>query len=247
MKKFNLTLLYLSLLVLSVIILNGCKKDKTVPDNPTNGKSMAVFNPSITYGTMRDQDGNTYKTVVIGTQTWMAENLRTVRYRSGDSVSFVPKSSNWAYTHFDAYCNYNNTTDLDSIATFGRLYNWYAVTSNLNLAPSGWHIPTEAEWSVLANYLGGDTVAGIKMKETGTTHWIQSSNSVTNESGFTALPAGLRFNDGSFGDINYQDRFWSFTGFPTQGIYHEVSYEVNGLLIDYADKTYGFSVRCVKD
>src|SRR5664280_1230387 len=115
---------------------------------PTNGLTTAIFNNTKTYGTMTDQDGNEYKTITIGTQTWMAENLRTTKYRDG---TVIPNISYGAWdTHFTgAYCTYNNTNDAVSIATHGRLYNWNAVTDSRNIAPAGWHVPTDAEWTTL--------------------------------------------------------------------------------------------------
>ena len=124
-----------------------------------------LFNPDLTYGTINDIDGNVYKTITIGTQTWMAENLRTTKFRNGKDIPEVTVDSIWAILTTGAYCNYKNTRNIDTIVTYGRLYNWYAVYDSRNIAPEGWHISNEADWTTLTNYLGGPYVAGLKLKE----------------------------------------------------------------------------------
>jgi uncharacterized protein (TIGR02145 family) len=244
MKK----IIKISVLVLFVIlVIIACKKEKS--DNPTNGKTTAVFNPGLTYGTMTDQDGNEYKTIVIGTQTWMAENLRTTKYRDGTAIPNITDKTAWEALTTGAYCNYNNTTSADTIATYGRLYNWYAATDSRNIAPAGWHVPTDAEWETLIYYLGGFRVAGGKMKETGTTHWISPNTGATNESGFTALPSGLRLGyiygtfDNTFGvylsstfnNIDFQLLCTNVLNWDTSALQYA------------GNKDDGFAVRLVKD
>jgi uncharacterized protein (TIGR02145 family) len=176
---------------LSIIMLSihACSKE----ENPTNDKTTAVFNPNISYGSLTDQDGNNYKTVTIGSQIWMAENLRTTKYRNGDEIPEITDSTAWINLSTGAYCNYQNTRNIDTIATFGRLYNWYTVNDSRNIAPEGWHVPNYDEWKILENNLGGDSIAGGKLKETGTIHWQSPNKFATNESGFTALPGGCRW------------------------------------------------------
>ena len=249
MKKeiFPLTIvaLFLGLMVIS------CEKDE--PNEATNGKSTAVFNPNVKYGTLTDQDGNEYKTVVIGTQTWMAENLRTTKYRDGSAIPNVTDNTAWINLTTGAYCNYNNTTNADTIATYGRLYNWYAATNSRNIAPAGWHLPSEAEWRTLFTQLGGYGVAGGKMKETGTTHWIAANTGATNESGFTALPTGFRVDwrtnpVGKFVNRGYVTYYWSSTPVDPNFyllpclLYNEFTASQSGF-----DNTFGFVVRLVKD
>jgi uncharacterized protein (TIGR02145 family) len=164
-----------SLLIIGLIIFHtiSCEKDDgdgPSSHNSTNGQTTAEFNPSITYGTLTDQDGNVYKTVTIGTQTWMAENLRTTKYNDGTAIANVTENTVWDTLRTGAYCNYNNTTSIDTIATYGRLYNWHAVNTG-KLAPIGWHVPTADEWTKLTDDLGSGYVAGGKLKETGTSHW----------------------------------------------------------------------------
>ena len=238
------------LLIMGVFIVfaSSCKKDNdNKSDNPTNGKTTAVFNSSITYGSMTDQDGNTYKTVTIGTQTWMAENLRTTKYNDGTDIYLVTDNTAWGSLTSGGYCNYANTTNVDTIATYGRLYNWYAVNTG-KLAPNGWHVPTDAEWETLTNYLGGTSVVGGKLKEIGTTHWNSPNQGATNETGFTALPGGYRDEDGTFG---YIGRFALLCSATENGLNSARSQFIteggsNGVMINYR-KVFGYSVRCVRD
>jgi len=216
---------------------------------PTNGLTTAVFNNTKTYGTMTDQDGNVYKTITIGTQTWMAENLRTTKYRDGTAIPNVTDNTAWFALTTGAYCTYNNTTKLDSIATFGRLYNWYAVNTK-NLSPKGWHVPTKAEWSTLRSFVDGD----YKLIESGTTHWQYNSAS-TNETGFTALPGGNRLGisasmSGQFLGLGYGGNFWTSSlagtdGFSSSG--YSTSFTYYSISEWATDLVEGFSVRCVKD
>jgi len=244
----------LILIALVAIMFNGCKKtDSTdttpVVTNPTNGKTTAVFNPNLTYGTMTDQDGNVYKTIVIGTQTWMAENLRTTKYRDGSAIPVVTSNTAWAALSTGAYCNYNNTANNDTIATFGRLYNWYAATDTRNIAPTGWHIPTDAEWTTLTTTLLGESVAGGKLKEAGTIHWTSPNTSADNSSGFTALPSGYcYYYDGSFGYLGYYGYWWSSTALDASGAWSRVLLCYDRICSrNYAGKQFGFAVRLLKD
>ena len=204
-----------------------------------------VFNPNITYGIMTDIDGNTYKTVTIGTQTWMAENLRVTKYNDGTNIPNVTGGNAWSVLTTGAYCNYDN--DPSNVATYGRLYNWHAVNTG-KLCPTGWHVPTDEEWWTLADYLGDQSVIGGKLKETGTTHWQSSSEGTTNETGFTALPGGLRSFNGTFDHIGNDGYWWSTNehlGYCGKVwlMYHDYS----GFYGSYFEKLGGLSVRCVKD
>jgi uncharacterized protein (TIGR02145 family) len=244
-------LMFCSLLIgILLFTANGCNKEDL---NNTNGRTKAVFNDNLTYGTLTDQDGNIYKTITIGTQTWMAENLRTTKYNDGVAIPHVSDVEEWCALTTGAYCNYNNTTDVDSISTFGRIYTWYAVNTG-KLAPLGWHVPTDDNWRTLASYLGGGDIAGGKIKEEGTVHWLSPNTGADNSSGFTGLPGGSRcFWDGSnllFGGLGWGCIWWSsdywygdvwvqMMVYDTRAIYfHAVNLENN---------VYGFPVRCVKD
>ncbi len=235
-----------------LLFASSCEKEddnESSSNNPTKGQTTAVFNPNLTYGTLTDQDGNVYKTVTIGAQTWMAENLRTTKYNDGTAIPNVTNGGEWGTLTTGAYCNYDNAAGIDNIATYGRLYNWHAVSTG-KLAPKGWHVPTYAEWAQLTTYLGGDSIAGGKLKETGTTHWLSSNTGVTNETGFTALPGGTRGVSDTFYDILHVGAWWSATnttGFNA-GSWYRVMHFSNSNVYSYGGyKELGLSVRCVKD
>jgi len=216
------------------------------------GVTSAVFNPTKTYGTMTDQDGNIYKTIKIGTQIWMAENLRVTRYRNGDPIPNVTDKAAWEALTTGAYCSYANTTDKDKIATYGRLYNWFTVTDSRNIAPTGWHVATDAEWTTLISLLGA-SVAGGKMKETGTTHWTSPNTGATNESGFTALPSGIRTYtiEGAytFNDLGDWGNWWSpNTSGATDRWKSSLIYNsANSYYSSGGSKQRGLAVRLIKD
>jgi uncharacterized protein (TIGR02145 family) len=235
----------------------ACKKSDPVPEivdtvdnpvnhNPTNGKTTALFDPYSTYETLTDVDGNVYKTIVIGMQTWMAENLRTVQFRNGDSILKVTGDSLWGHTQMAAYCNYANTGSLDTIATYGRLYNWYAMSDDRKIAPAGWHVATYDDWMILHYYVGVND--GAALKEKGEKHWFSPNSGAANNSGFTALPGGMRSPDGSYDTKGAWGNWWS------PKIYNsDVDLMITFLYNNYQGgsgyigKNYGLSVRCVKD
>lgn len=227
--------------------LSGCSKQEENDQNPTNGKTTAEFNPGKTYGSMTDQDGNIYKNITIGTETWMAENLRTTKYNDGTPIPNIIEGNQWDYLTTGAYCNYNNTANLDTIATYGCLYNWYAVNTG-KLCPSGWHVPDDEEWIALTNYLGGTNIAGGKLKESGTTHWTSPNVEATNETGFTALPGGDRISDGNFSDIGDIGYWWSTSETNENYTWSIVILNNLGEVFMFEGlKKMGFSVRCKKD
>ncbi len=247
-NKFKIIQLFFIGLLVSFAM--GCDKDEPADPDPTGdgGVTSAVFNTAKTYGTMTDQDGNTYKTITIGTQTWMAENLRVTKYRNGDPIPNVTDDAAWEALTTGACCTYENTTNKDEIATYGRLYNFYAATDSRNIAPAGWHVPTDAEWTTLTTYLGGESVAGGKMKEAGTTHWLSPNEGATNSSGFTALPGGFRNYTGTFYSIGDYGTWWSASVHYTGYVWNRyVGYD-DGYVYRYNySKVLGFSVRCVRD
>jgi uncharacterized protein (TIGR02145 family) len=198
-------------------------------------------------GTITGIDGSVYKTVTIGSQTWMAENLRTTKLNDQTGISLVTDNSAWEKSTTPAYCWYDNAeVNSYKASTYGALYNWYAVSTG-NICPIGWHVPTRDEWSALMEYLGGYETAVNKLKETGTTHWLSANNNATNETGFSALPGGFRLGDGSFADIGYIGYWWSATDFyKTHYAFRWSVYESN-MMGSNLSKTTGRSVRCVKD
>jgi uncharacterized protein (TIGR02145 family) len=151
--------------------------------------------------TVKDIDGNVYKTVTIGTQVWMGENLKTTKYRNGDLIRTTIPATKGIESEPTAKYQWAYDGNESNVATYGRLYTWYAVTDKRNVCPTGWHVPTDIEWTTLTTYLGGVRVAGGKLKETGTTHWQYPNTGATNETGFTALPSGYRDSDGTYGDV----------------------------------------------
>jgi len=246
MKKQNI---FYSLILIGYIITNtSCKPDEPkTPDNPLNGKTTAVFNPDKTYGTVTDIDWNVYKTIVIGTQTWMAENLRVTRYQNGDIIPNIADTAQWAHLESGAFCNYNNTEDLDTIATYGRLYNWYAAADSRNIAPKGWHVPSASEWNILFSYVGGDAIAANKLKEVGDTHWADPFES-DNSSGFTALPGGWRFYDRNSENIGLYGIWWTTTELNTNSAaFLYLQFYSSMVYKDFNPKNDGYSVKCIKD
>jgi len=223
-------------------------------DIPTESKTI-----TFTFVSCTDGDNNNYPIVTIGTQTWMAENLKTTTYANGTAIPLVTGSSNWAaLTYTDkAYCWYND--DIANKATYGALYTWAAAmngaastTTNPSgiqgVCPTSWHLPSDAEWRVLTDYLGGESVAGGKLKEAGTMHWISPNTDATNETGFTALPGGGRYSSGTFNNIGYYGLWWSATEDDSDYAWLRLMYYNNGGVGRYSlSKEVGFSVRCVRD
>jgi uncharacterized protein (TIGR02145 family) len=195
---------------------------------------------------LKDIDGNPYTTVKIGNQVWMVENLKTTRLNDGTLIPSVTDSNEWSLLTAAGYCWWNNDT---AKSTYGALYNWYTVNTG-KLCPTGWHVPTNTEWVKLSDYLGGPFIAGGKLKETLTTHWASPNTGATNESGFTALPGGYRYGTGGFeSNLGCDVYWWSATEANMfQG--HALSLSCTSssvIFYSYIAKSYGYSVRCVKD
>lgn len=211
---------------------------------PTSTSNIQ-FNPNLTYGTVSDIDGNVYKTITIGTQIWMAENLKTTKYNDGTPISNVTNNDTWAGLTTGAYCWYDN--DIANKVVNGALYNWYAVNTG-KLAPKGWHVATNADWIILINYLGGEKMAGGKLKESGTLHWKSPNTDATNETGFSAVASGNRDTYFIFRYLGSFASWWSSDEYTTNGAKaFEIIYS-GGIIYPNNDlKVYGLSVRCVKD
>lgn len=219
-----------------LIHTEGCKKKEV--ENPTPP------------ATVTDIDGNIYHYATIGSQVWMLENLKTTKYRDGSPIPNVMADSIWSYLTTGAYSDYANNPSNSSV--YGRLYNGYAVFDSRNIAPDGWHVATDADWTTLINYLNGDSIAGGKLKETGTTHWQSPNSGATDEYGFAALPGGFRNTSfAAFEMCGKRAVWWTTTmspNFPIQVWYRSVDYdEINVVHSDFAFKTDGLSVRCVRD
>ena len=194
-------------------------------------------------GSFKDlRDGITYKTVKIGTQTWMAENLNTSSFRNGDPVPEAKTDEEWVIKKA-GWCYYNN--DPKNGALYGKLYNWYALTDTRGLAPEGWHLPSEAEWNTLSTFLGGISEAGTKMKNK--SGWNDNGNG-TNESGFSGLPGSLRYEEGQFNDIGRMGFWWTTTPNIAKTLSHTLSSNSYlGWGMGKEGESYGFAVRCVMD
>ena len=215
------------------------------------GEVLSFTTSSNTNVTITDIDGNTYKKVTIGTQTWMAENLKTSRYNDGTVIPNITVKTNWTDSRTGAWSYYNNDSVYNS-KKYGKLYNWYAVSpttnGNKNICPTGWHVPTDPEWAVLMDYLGGLTVAGSKMKEEGTTNWISPNTDAINTSLFTGLPGGFRNYFGEYGSIGNFGGWWSSTQSNTGYAWGRYLSSSNGNAYrnDYMIRN-GLSVRCLRD
>ena len=191
-----------------------------------------------------DIDGNIYNTVQVGNQFWMNENLKTTRYRNGGLIqNIVGNGRDTIIT--SAWCFYNHDELNNSV--YGKLYNWYTTIGD-TLCPIGWHVPSDSEWTTLTSYLGGESVAGGKMKSIGTSYWNSPNTGATNESGFSVLPGGDVYSAYYFGGIRNNGSFWSTS---EAGIYsawfRELTYNNSNVNRYYAPKYSGRSVRCLKD
>ena len=191
-----------------------------------------------------DIDGNTYTSIIINGQEWMQQNLAVTKYRNGDPIPKGLRKTTWKNTTSGAYAIYNNNAANNTL--YGKLYNWYAVNDSRGLCPTGWHVPSDAEWTTLETNLGGSSVAGGKMKAT--TGW-NSPNTGTNESGFTGLPSGYRNGDGAYNLIGDYGAWWSSTEYDSSyAWYRSLDYYDSSVgRNDVNTKQVGFSVRCVRD
>jgi uncharacterized protein (TIGR02145 family) len=210
-----------------------------------------VHNPNLTYGSMTDQEGNVYKTIVIGTQEWMAENLNTSIYRNGDAIPTNLDDGTWQNTTSGAWAYYNN--DASYACPYGKLYNGYACVDARQLCPVGWHVPTDAEWTVLTDFIGGEAVAGGKMKTTGTIEaatglWYSPNTGATNSSGFSGAPGGFRDFNGDYYTIGFFGFWWSSSEDDTNVAWYRYLNSNDGsALRDNDYKQFGLSVRCLRD
>ena len=205
-----------------------------------------VHNPELVYSSMTDQEGNVCKTIVIGTQEWMAENLNTSIYRNGDSIPTNLDNTTWQNTTDGAWAYYDNDTSY--ACPRGKLYNWFACTDARHLCPQGWHIPSDNDWTELTNYLGGYAIAGSEMKSFGTLYWLSSNTEAYNSSGFSATSGGMRHRNGTYQLIGANGQWWSSTPFNSTSAWNRllISGNINAEIIA-SRKEYGFSVRCLRD
>jgi uncharacterized protein (TIGR02145 family) len=218
----------LSVLCLVLILANSCKKEEEI---------------------ITDVDGNVYTSVTIGTQVWMVENLKTTKFNDGTQIPFASNATEWQtkYDQTPFYCWYDDNIANKDI--YGALYKWYSVKTG-KLCPTGWHVPSDTEWETLATFLGGDSIAGGKLKETGTTHWLEPNTGATNETDYTALPGGTRGNGESidFLGIGSFGNYWSSTeSLPGNNAWGRGFGQSSLLSRGWGWEPLGYSVRCLKD
>ena len=246
-------LLFSGFLILAVNLifsqtLSVHKKDQSKVDIPLMQIDSITFSPVV-----QDVDGNYYQTAQIGTQLWMAENLKTTKYNDGSPIPTETDNTIWSTMTTPAYCWYDND-ETNNKPFYGALYNWYTINTG-NLCPSGWHVPSDDEWKTLEIFLGmsqlgADSIGyrgtnqGGKLKEAGTIHWWSPNTGADNSSGFTALGGGYRYGgyDGTFYQLGHYGVFWASNGF-----YRHVMSERSDISRTDANKSYGYSVRCLKN
>lgn len=238
-----------SLAVLCLLMAVSCKKENSSLQSKPSINELSTATLSADAENAAAANANVIK---IGTQRWMIKNLSVARYKNGDKIPQVKDSAEWASLTTGAWCYYKNNAITG--ATYGKLYNWYAVNDPRGLAPTGFHIPSDAEWTTLSTFLGGDLLAGGKMKSTGTIQvgtglWNSPNTDATNSTGFTGLPGGYRNNNAVFYYNGFNGYWWSSTANENNidAFYRNLSYDNSHLFRTYLNKNYGYSVRCVKD
>ena len=207
--------------------------------------SLTFYRPNST-PSITDADGNVYTSVIIGTQEWMTENLRTTKYSDGTTIPNVTGNTEWSSLSTGAWCNYDNSSSND--ATYGKLYNWYAVNTN-KLCPTGWHVPTDSEWTVLTDYLAADGHIGAEGNALKATSGWNSGGNGTDDYGFLGLPGGNRYNyNGNFSSIGFNGYWWSSSqGSTSNAWYRNLSSYYVVVVRSSTNKKIGFSVRCLWD
>jgi uncharacterized protein (TIGR02145 family) len=217
----------ISAVIIFIIITQSCKKEV---DN-----------------SFQDIDGNVYNPIQVGTQVWMKENLRTTRYSNGDLIPTTTPVTLDIQSETTPKYQWVSDGNTGNVAVYGRLYTWYAATDTRRVCPTGWHLPSDDEWTLLITYLGGETVAGGKLKETGVSHWTAPNTGATNETGFTALPGGYRGTAGIY-DITTDGYWWTTTEYSNSVSYYRfISSSVSEANRLSCPKNYGFSIRCLQD
>ncbi len=207
---------------------------------------LAFFNMKNEAQTVSDYEGNVYNIITIGTQKWTKENLISTKYNDGTSIPLVKDSASWGNLSSAGYCWYMNNDTLFK-TPYGAFYNWFTVTTN-KLCPSGWHAPSDAEWTQLSNYLGGLNIAGGKLKETGISHWLAPNTGATNETGFTAVANGYRHGFGYYDNLGHNAYFWTNTTHISGNSWERsIPHDSTNLLPEYFGRNTGMAVRCIKD
>jgi len=230
----------------------GLWQEMTAIGNEHSCGTANVHNDAITYSILIDQEGNQYRTIVIGGKEWMAENLNTALYRNGDPISHITDNTQWSNQTEGAWAYYGNNSANE--CPYGKLYNWYAVDDDRGLCPQGWRVATDADWTDLTDLLGGLTEAGGKLKSTGISQsgtglWFQPNTDATNETGFSAIPGGFRNSNGTFSNVVVVGYWWTATETtnPLTAWLRTARFDNAAISRSTNFKEFGFSVRCVKE
>ena len=225
---------FFSIILVSIsLFFVSCKQDEPKPE-PT---------------TVTDIDGNVYNIITIGNQKWLAENLRVSHYNNGDAIETTSPASQDLTGQSDTKFQWSYNGNTTNLSTYGLLYSWNAITDSRGIAPEGWHVPTESEWNELITFLGGENVAGGKLKATGNAYWISPNNGATNEVNFSAMPNGNRNVNGEFFDQQYHATWWTSTGNGNGSGNYKMIHKDEAKIYSsyYGDAKIAFGVRCIKD
>lgn len=251
--RFKASVAFLTCLL--IFTFPSCQKDELNQDSMPDMSPLVSSNKVKTTGKIKDVDGNWYKTVKIGEQRWMAENLKTTRYSNGDLIGTTdPVDLDLSTVGGNIKYQWPAGGEESYVAVYGRYYTYSTITDDRKICPKGWRIPTDDEWTTLTNYIGGESYGG-KLKSTGTIEgldglWYYPNTGATNETGFTALPSGYRFFDGTFFDIGLYGYWWSSTvsDYAYEYAYYKQLHSGNADFIKGSfDMRYGLSVRCIRD
>ncbi len=212
------------------------------------GNEISFTTTSSSSNTVADIDGNVYNTVIIGSLIWMKENLKTTRYRNGDLIGTTSPATLDISSQSNPKYQWAYSGNESNVSTYGRLYTWYAATDSRNICPTGWHVPTDEEWTTLTTFIGGENVAGGKLKESGTKHWQSPNTGATNSSGFSALPGGYRYFGGEFASFGGFGYWWSSSGGSTSDAWgRSMNNGDSNVYRGFFNPPQGFSVRCLRD
>lgn len=252
LKSCTYPVLYVFLLLL---ISCNPRTGKTEAGQSVTKPSVATARDSLSSGqaekageqqTVTDFDGNEYPVITIGSQTWMMKNLKTTRFNDGTPIPLVTDGAAWTLLTTPGYCWYDND-ESSYKPMYGALYNGFAALTG-KLCPAGWHVPADVEWAALVRFLGGEQIAGARLKEQGTNYWVNPNLGATNASGFSALPGGVRYHDGAFHDFGFSGYFWTSTEYyNSRAIFYYVDYQYTDVFRFDNLKKIGFSIRCIRD
>lgn len=245
-------LFYKNIVVLIVFTISAFIQCST--ENQSDFKDLFICGE-----TLSDINGNTYNTVLIGNQCWMAENLRTSTYSDGSELPNYPVQADWRTTDFGGWVNYANNSNYDEL--YGKIYNWFAVTDSRGICPTGWIVPSDEDWKILEKHIGmaesdadiigwrgSDQNVGGKLRAPGTEYWESPNESASNDSGFSGLPSGLRYPDGRFVSLGRSAFFWTSSWYSISEAYgRAIVFSRGGVSRGIYRKDFGFSIRCILD